>query len=146
MDKYCLEYNKSRFQITPRTRAALNHYHWPGNVRELERMIRRAVLQGTDKGIAELLQCRTGNSRDAARGNRTDEVYALAGLSEIKKYLRETNNYSLKGVRNEFMFRAERRFIKKALEKANWNRKKAAELLDISYKSLLNKMKAFGIS
>ena len=35
--------------------------------------------------------------------------------------------------------------MKKALESTSWNRKKAAELLNISYKSMLNKMKAYDI-
>jgi DNA-binding NtrC family response regulator len=44
------------------------------------------------------------------------------------------------------MLRAEKQIIKKALEKASWNRKKAARMLEISYKSLLNKMKEFDLS
>jgi len=36
--------------------------------------------------------------------------------------------------------------MKEALEKTNWNRKKAAILLDISYKSLLNKIKAYDLT
>jgi transcriptional regulator with PAS, ATPase and Fis domain len=42
--------------------------------------------------------------------------------------------------------RTEKTLVKKALESANWNRKKAAEMLDISYKSLLNKIKTFNLS
>jgi transcriptional regulator with PAS, ATPase and Fis domain len=44
------------------------------------------------------------------------------------------------------MARAEKKLIEKALERASWNRKKAAELLEISYKSLLNKMKEFNLT
>jgi transcriptional regulator with PAS, ATPase and Fis domain len=40
----------------------------------------------------------------------------------------------------------EKTIIKKALERTNWNRKKAAGLLDISYKSLLNKIKQYRLA
>jgi transcriptional regulator with PAS, ATPase and Fis domain len=36
--------------------------------------------------------------------------------------------------------------MKRALERTNWNRKKAAALLDISYKSLLNKIKSYDLA
>jgi transcriptional regulator with PAS, ATPase and Fis domain len=48
---------------------------------------------------------------------------------------------SLKEVHKEAVRKAEREFIYRALEQTNWNRKKAAEILSISYKSLLYKIK-----
>ena len=44
------------------------------------------------------------------------------------------------------LLRQEKHLLKIALERTNWNRKKAAELLDISYKSLLNKIKAYDLA
>jgi two-component system response regulator AtoC len=44
------------------------------------------------------------------------------------------------------MVRAEKKLVKKALESTNWNRKHAAKLLDISYKSLLNKIKEYKLN
>jgi len=57
-----------------------------------------------------------------------------------------TNKMSLKDIRKEFIIRTESKLVKKALERTNWNRKKAAALLDISYKSLLNKIKAYNVA
>jgi transcriptional regulator with PAS, ATPase and Fis domain len=104
------------------------------------------VLRGDDKGM--LAELRSGSQHPSSKMSTEKRVGAtqLASQEEIRQYLRETSDFSLKGVRQEFMFRAERRFIKKALEKANWNRKKAAQILEISYKSLLNKMKEFDLS
>ena len=69
----------------------------------------------------------------------------LDRYSDIKLYLQKTNNYSLWSIRNLFTVKAEKLLIKKVLHITNWNRKKAAKLLDISYKSLLNKLKLYNI-
>jgi DNA-binding NtrC family response regulator len=52
---------------------------------------------------------------------------------------------SLKEVHREATLKAEAEVIRKALEMTNWNRKKASELLNISYKALLYKIKECGI-
>ncbi len=48
---------------------------------------------------------------------------------------------SLKKVHQEAALKAESEMILKALEMTNWNRKKAAHILNVSYKTLLNKIK-----
>ena len=60
----------------------------------------------------------------------------------MKKCLKDLHRRSLKDICKEFVTRTERKLMKKALEATNWNRKEAAMLLKISYKSLLNKIKA----
>ena len=145
-DKYCLEFGKSRFQVTRQMKQRLCNHHWAGNVRELEQSVRRAVLQGNEAGFEDEIKNGLPVSTGSFSCENDGADFGLAGVSEIKKYLQDTNNFSLKGVRQEFMYRAEKQFIKRALELASWNRKKAAGLLDISYKSLLNKMKEFGLT
>jgi two-component system response regulator AtoC len=54
-------------------------------------------------------------------------------------------NKSLKAICDDFIFKTEKKLLKRALETTNWNRKKAAALLRISYKSMLNKMKMYEI-
>ncbi len=75
--------------------------------------------------------------------NSDQEIDLLAGFSNIRKYLRDRKNLSLKNVCSGYVMGTEKTIIKKALERTNWNRKKAAGLLDISYKSLLNKIKKY---
>jgi transcriptional regulator with PAS, ATPase and Fis domain len=76
----------------------------------------------------------------------SEDIYTVAELSDVKKYLKDLNKVSLKDICREFITRAEKKIMKQALEKTNWNRKKAAILLDISYKSLLNKIKAYDLT
>jgi DNA-binding protein Fis len=74
------------------------------------------------------------------------DINTLAGLDDIKKYVKDLDNISLKKISGIFLRRAEKKLVKKALEITSWNRKKAAKLLDISYKSLLNKIKEYELN
>ncbi len=71
---------------------------------------------------------------------------AIPEISDIKIYLRDLHKISLKDIRKEFIKKTEKKLMKEALVKTNWNRKKASMLLDISYKSLLNKIKTYDIA
>jgi DNA-binding NtrC family response regulator len=74
------------------------------------------------------------------------DIGTLAGLNDVKKHVKDLNNISLKKISGIFMQRAEKKLVKKALDSTNWNRKRAAALLDISYKSLLNKIKGYKLN
>jgi DNA-binding NtrC family response regulator len=53
---------------------------------------------------------------------------------------------SLKEIHRGAMTKAEADVILRTLEKMNWNRKRAARLLNISYKALLYKIKEYGLN
>ena len=55
------------------------------------------------------------------------------------------NDFSLKKISKAYVSEAECLSISKALKETNWNRKKAAELLQISYKTLLNRILEFDL-
>jgi two-component system response regulator AtoC len=57
----------------------------------------------------------------------------------------EAGNYSLKDISREAARQAERELILKMLQQTRWNRKEAAEILGISYKALLYKIKENGL-
>ena len=98
-------------------------HEWPGNVRELENLARRIVLLGDSRRAIEEL----GEMR----------------LEPAPK--EESANFSLKAAARTASRRAERELIAKALERTHWNRKRAARELQISYKSLLYKIKQTGL-
>ena len=104
---------------------ALVSYHWPGNIRELENFIRNAVLFG-DFQIA-LQELRSPDLESPKQGSSVQgSSLKLAARAASKK--------------------AERELILQALERTHWNRKRAARDLQISYKSLLYKIKQIGVS
>ena len=78
--------------------------------------------------------------------NNSEYLNGAFKVKDLKIDLDGKNDFSLKVVCSEYMKKTEKHLLKIALEKTNWNRKKAAELLDISYKSLLNKIKAYDLA
>jgi two-component system response regulator AtoC len=141
----CAKLNKSVLIPSDHVRELLCAYDWPANVSELKKIMHRMALTGDES-------CVFTNIRNLkSKRNRRNlhplslEMDALPSSLEILKYLPSANNYSLRDICNEFVGRTEKKLMKKALLSTSWNRKKAAGLLNISYKSLLNKIKTYEI-
>ncbi|MGZ3605486.1 MAG: AAA-type ATPase lid domain-containing protein, partial [Thermodesulfobacteriota bacterium] len=130
LEKFSKKYQKKINSLSDKMIKVYCQYHWPGNVRELENTIQRFVVLGDEKPIFE-------------------EVGLLMKPDTApKENLTIPNNKtwpSLRKVHQEAALKAESELIVKALEMTNWNRKKAATLLNISYKTLLNKIKECGL-
>ncbi|MEN8140560.1 MAG: sigma-54 dependent transcriptional regulator [Thermodesulfobacteriota bacterium] len=99
-------------------------YPWPGNVRELENAVERA-----------LVLC------EGAELKRDDFPFLVAGEAGRLGEAGFTGN-SLKEAKRVW----ERSIIARTLKECDGNRSRAAELLEISYPSLLNKIKDYGIA
>ncbi len=130
LDKYGKKYHKDVAGLSEEMKKALLHHEWPGNVRELENAIQRlVVLKNEEVILSEFSAVDHGSS-----------------VTEKKKIDPQKGAWpSLKEVQREATLKAESEAIRRALELTNWNRKKAASVLNISYKALLYKMKACGI-
>src|SRR5215467_7932378 len=101
---------------------------FPGNVRELENMIQSMVTLGH----LNLTRVSSPVVRESGRdANRAKRVQKPAG--------------SLRAISREAAQAAERSAILKALKQTHWNRLLAAKLLNISYRSLLYKIKEGGL-
>lgn len=101
-------------------------YSWPGNIRELENLMRRYVLFGCEESV----------SRDLLNRAERDEVQALS----------EPGAVSLKEMTRKAVRELERDAILKVLQANQWNRKRAACVLNISYRALLYKIKDAGMA
>jgi len=123
---YNEKYNCRAAMPSTHAMALLERYHWPGNVRELENLIKRYVILGAEETItSELL---------AHREEHFDpEIPTTDAPIALKKVTRQA-------VRE-----LERRIIFKVLQANNWNRKKAARSLNISYRALLYKIREAGL-
>jgi len=121
--------NNARFgtnirALSPETRRLLLEYAWPGNVRELENTIERAmVLAEKDSIEADDLPERIREARDPI------QLHLTSGELSIKKTAR---------VIEEIL-------IRRALQKTKGNRTRAAEVLEISHRALLYKIKDYRI-
>ena len=154
--------------MTSELRDALHAYSWPGNIRELENVMKRfVVLQDSTLVLRDVQpgdrQTRTPVGRDADRAAFADAVTLIPanpangdGLSDTRIDANSGDNGgrapsaaptnpSLSEAARTAMLRAERDLILPTLRRVHWNRRKAAPLLGISYKTLLNKIKEHGI-
>ena len=142
-DKYCIETGRSHFELSRKIKKMFAYYHWPGNIQELEDLIKRIVVNGAEQSVAKKLRI---HKKYRAIVDSYQDIGTLAELNDVKKHVKNLDNISLKKIGGIFMERAEKKLVKKALDSTNWNRKRAAKLLDISYKSLLNKIKEYKLS
>ncbi len=145
-DRFWGELGRCYCDISQKDKDLLLRYHWPGNVKELKDVIKDMVLAADKDNIpARFIRKNRQNESFNIAGRRQD-FFAIPEASDIKIYLRDLHKISLKDIRKEFIKKTEKKLMKEALVKTNWNRKKASMLLDISYKSLLNKMKIYNIA
>ncbi len=141
-DQFCMENERSHFDVPQHAKDIFVKYSWPGNVAELEGKLTQALLQNDLNWITDPILPKNRDSKLRHLSDFRAYIHSLAGLSDVKNYTRDLSNISLKRITGVFGARAEKKLIRIGLERTGWNREKAAALLDISYKSLLHKIKA----
>jgi DNA-binding NtrC family response regulator len=147
--------------MTAELRDAMLRHPWPGNIRELENVVKRYVILQDQAALLSDLQSSetirpipaTSQPTPAPLASPPD---ARAQESEVAKANRTGNGNashdsegrppSLAEVARLAMAQAERDLIIPTLRRVHWNRRRAAPLLGVSYKTLLNKIKEHGIA
>jgi len=113
--------------LSPRLLAACEKYSWPGNIRQLENFVKRHLVLGDEETAIRDLQDQADNP------DSLQSAAAPPAAPDFKELVRTAKTV------------AEVEAISDALEKTMWNRKRAAMLLNISYKSLLYKIRQYDI-
>ncbi len=141
LQKYCNIYNKDYRPISQETMNRFASYRWPGNVRELENIVKRIIVLGSEK--VELSGC---SEEDEEEISETDQPN-LAPVIQVEKEVEvpEFKPRRLKEIAQEAVSKAEEEAIRKTLFLCKWNRRKAAEMLSISYKTLFYKMRQYNL-
>jgi two-component system, NtrC family, response regulator AtoC len=129
LNSFSRKYDK---KVTPFSSQAMNaflQHSWPGNVRELENTVHRFVVLGDERAIL-------------------DGFLSVAGCASPQAINEENLDAwpTLREIQRKALIEAESVVIREALQRSNWERKKAAIILGISYKTLLYKMKNCDIS
>jgi two-component system, NtrC family, response regulator AtoC len=135
-------YGLSPREFSPAIIDACQSYAWPGNLRELEDFVKRYLMVG-DRELA------FEKSRSNLDG--TDEITAQTNprrLTLLTPSLGHSDGVanssdSLKALVQSVKLEAEKNAIAAALEKTGWNRKAAARLLKVSYRTLLYKIEQY---
>jgi len=120
--KYAHDFGRPAPVLSAATQKLFNEYSWPGNIRELEDAAKAIVVLG-------------------------DESVAMDGLrAMLMKSARSDNGeqVSLKQASRAASRQAEKELILRVLNRTRWNRRRAAQELQISYKALLYKLKQIG--
>ena len=149
--KYSEYYGKTPPAFSDYAVGRMMEYNWPGNIRELENLVKRYVIVGNEPQIIRELETHKpimvsmGESAEAWKGKAEE-----AGNGAAKTVLPAIPNPavanmetpSLLDIGRRAAMQAEREAIERVLAQTRWNRRQAARILKISYKALLNKLKA----
>jgi DNA-binding NtrC family response regulator len=127
ISRYAAEMNIPLKDITGDAMDMLKSYSWKGNVRELENVIERTMILCEGKTIT---QKDLRSTLPASSSETIGDISMDGTLDEVAK---------------EALRIAESRRIRKALEDTHGNKTRAAEMLKVSYKTLLTKIKDYGI-
>jgi two-component system response regulator AtoC len=122
LSKYARDFRRPVPQLSAQTQHLFQEYVWPGNIRELEDAAKAIVALG-------------------------DESVAMGGLRSLLMRSENGSNgerISLKQASRAASREAEKELILKVLTRTRWNRRRAAQELQISYKALLYKLKQIG--
>jgi two-component system response regulator AtoC len=125
IDCYNEKFNCQAKPVSGHLLRTLSEYHWPGNIRELENLIQRYVILGSEAAITSELLSR--------QPNFTPEIPPDGSVS-------------LKNITRHAVRELERVVILRSLQANNWNRKRVARALSISYRALLYKIRDAGLS
>jgi transcriptional regulator with GAF, ATPase, and Fis domain len=127
---------KDRTVLSPDATGNLCRYSWPGNVRELQSVLEKALRIAKRSGSESILPEHLHFANISLPG-----VFAEALSAELRDIIFGDipipPGFSLKESRQPMMALAERCIIGKALQQANNNGKRAAELLGVNYRTFV---------
>ncbi|WP_366923556.1 sigma-54-dependent Fis family transcriptional regulator [Metallumcola ferriviriculae] len=126
IEKYNQEYGRNVASISRQVISRLQEHHWPGNVRELENVLGRAIinmkLSDTEITLAHLPQLEHQSPNNRAQAS------TVAGLDSGKDY-------------NQLKYHWEKELFQQVLQQSGGSKTQAARLLNISVRTLYNKLK-----
>jgi transcriptional regulator with PAS, ATPase and Fis domain len=162
--KYSEYYGKNPPAFSDYAVSRMMEYSWPGNIRELENLVKRYVIVGNEpqiirelsthkpilssiSGTSPLWGARDGVARGpngplSAPPAEAQAAPAAFPPAQVLNAKGEVEMPSLLEIGKRAAMMAEREAIERVLAQTRWNRRQAAKILKISYKALLNKLKA----
>ena len=139
MHKFARHYGLVPREFTPQVLEACEKHSWPGNLQELETFVKRYLIAGDQQlELSRLLET-SANDKGVSESFSSSHRGVKAGSSPVVPR-------SLKSLIQSVKSETEKNAIAAALEKTRWNRKAAARLLKVSYRTMLYKIEEYDIS
>jgi DNA-binding NtrC family response regulator len=145
MHRLAKHYGLAPREFSPAIIEAWQAYTWPGNLRELEHCVKRYLMVGDE-------ELTFGKSHSGPEGESLETV--LTKTRSSKQIASSAGQFlagasgtrSLRSLIQSVKAEAEKNAIAVALEKTGWNRKAAARLLKVSYRTVLYKIEQYKIT
>jgi two-component system response regulator AtoC len=137
MSQLAKQYRLPARPLSPAILEACEAHVWPGNIRELRDFAKRYLVVGDE----ELAVWELKKSAAAHRASRTTDC--LPDIGESTGPSASNASPGLKSLVRSVRGQTEKSAIAQALEQTNWNRKAAANLLQVSYRTLLYKIELY---
>jgi len=138
---YALQFKGRQLQILGESCVnKLKGYRWPGNVRELQNVLKRIFIMGEK---VETINILIDPNDTQTLTDRPQNLFDWPGIEKENEL--EQGSLSLKDIKTRVFTRIEKEVISYVLMKSDWNRSQAAKILDLSYKSVLNKIRDLNI-
>lgn len=141
LNRYSEHYAKHPPMFSDYAMARMMEYNWPGNIRELENLVKRYVIVGNEAQIIRELSTHKPIVSSFSTPMAVEPNASHLQLSVVGPDM-DMEMPSLLEIGRRAAMQAEREVIERVLAQTRWNRRQAAKILKISYKALLNKLKA----
>jgi two-component system, NtrC family, response regulator AtoC len=140
MQRIAVQYSRVPLPFSEQLMDACLHYAWPGNLRELQNFVKRYLVMA-DEAVA-MRELHANQRRKPVSVAGFSELRVPPGSSAASADRARDLKFLVRNLKDETEIQA----ITRALAETNWNRKKAARLLHISYRNLLYKIGRHGIT
>ena len=140
---YFMRQLSKQYALSPRAFShvvleACQAHPWPGNLREMESFVKRLLVGGGKE-----LPFAGASKSESPREKHSSGVHRNFSESRTEAHNDTSSSDSLKSLVQNVKLEAEKNAIAAALERTGWNRKAAARLLKVSYRTLLYKIEQY---
>ena len=140
--QYSIRNRGAIFRLPDEVRTLLRNYDWPGNVSELKGSIKRSLapeVTNWTENLSAWCNNQMGTNKRPS-GTTTIDV-----KDDVRRFMENNRDLPLKKAKQRYAMQVESRIMKAALSMTHGNCKRAAGLLKISYKTMLNKAKQYDL-
>jgi len=146
MHKLARYYGLPQREFTSAALAACQNHSWPGNLKELETFVKRYLVAGDKELTLSGLETSASSNGNGFHRQPLNPAEAPRESEEVEADANTSIPKSLKSLIQSVKWATERNAIAAALGKTGWNRKAAARLLGVSYRTMLYKIDQYHMS